>query len=79
LPSCPFEFAPQQYAVFGVVVVFAMPHVWYAPALTSVNQIPAGADTRVGVAVLVVVPFPSCPRKFAPQQYTDPAVVSAHA
>src|SRR5579862_1067624 len=36
-------------------------------------------ETRLGTALSVVVPFPSCPKALKPQQYALPLVVSPQA
>jgi hypothetical protein len=43
----------------------------------SVNVTPAGMVTATGTVLAVVVPLPSSPLLFWPQQYTVPVVVSA--
>jgi hypothetical protein len=65
-PSFPLAFAPQQYASSFVVA----PHVWLNPAFTELNVSPPNTrvGTRVGTVFSVVVPSPSWPREFPPQQ-----------
>jgi hypothetical protein len=50
------------------------PQVKASPALTAANR---SVGTAVGTARAVVVPLPSCPASFRPQQYVIPASVIA--
>src|SRR5690242_6025544 len=66
-PSCPYSFAPQQYA--SPVVV--NPHEEKNPSLTDTWAQLRTLATNVGVAVkpyVVVFPGPSWPRPSSPQQ-----------
>src|SRR5204863_421158 len=51
-----------------------MPHVWYHPAPTAAKF--STPLTRTGVLHDVVVPSPSSPSRFSPQQYAAPPVVT---
>jgi hypothetical protein len=73
VPICPELFLPQQYVVLVVVVA----QLWYWPMSIAVNETPMGMVTAAGTALLVVVPLPSCPKLFNPQQYAVPVVVRA--
>jgi hypothetical protein len=64
---------PQQYAV--PVVVRAQEEL--PLTVIAENMIPLGMLTATGVALLVVVPLPSAPGEFPPQQYAVPIVVRA--
>src|SRR5690606_5654680 len=63
-PSCPSLFSPQQYGVPS-----ASTQVCSAPAATSVTVLPARTpSTAMGRVRFVVVPSPSLPDVFSPQQ-----------
>jgi hypothetical protein len=64
LPSWPEELAPQQYTV--PVVVSAQEEL--VPLAIALNETPAGMVTATGASLAVVVPLPSWPEEFAPQQ-----------
>jgi hypothetical protein len=68
-PSCCHPSAPQQY----VRPALDSPQLCAAPAATPVNVRPDSsplASTATGTDRSVVLPSPSCPWSFAPQQYT---------
>jgi hypothetical protein len=50
---------------------------WEAPA-SAETDVAVRPMTATGVVVLLVDPFPICPAKFRPQQFTEPPVRSAH-
>src|SRR6266550_4508932 len=63
-PSPPYGFSPQQYADPVEVKAQLCP----PPALIDVNVTPGGVVTITGVVGVAVVPSPSCPVTFNPQQ-----------
>ena len=72
-PSCPESLAPQHRAVPSSVplTVAVSPHVWSPPAETIAQC--RVVKTAVGAVRAVVVPSPSCPLEFLPQQCASPA------
>ena len=76
LPSSPFQFQPQQYTV--PVAVNAQGDIPEPELLViAVNETLSGIITATGVVLSTVVPLPSCPPLFAPQQYAVSVSVSA--
>src|SRR4051794_21698084 len=73
-PSCPCALNPQQYVAPSAVWA----QLWYHPPTTLVNTKPAGAATGAAVRRVAVVPSPSWPKPFHPQQETAPGALSAH-
>ena len=82
LPSWPFWFEPQQYAL----PVAVTPQVCASPALTEVNE--AWPCTACGDVTLEFIPgiglegsalTPTCPLPFEPQQYATFATVHPQA
>ena len=73
LPSCPPLLLPQQKATPALVRA----QVCILPTTRMLNVNPNGMITAVGVVLPVVVPVPSCPFAFAPQQNVVPALVRA--
>src|SRR5690606_33773453 len=70
-PTCPEGFPPQQYGLPS-----ASTQVWTAPAVMVVICLPASTPdvlTGVGAPRSMVVPSPSCPSLFSPQQYGVPS------
>jgi hypothetical protein len=51
--------------------------VWSLPAAIAITPV-VRPETSTGVGRSVVVPSPSCPKRFQPQHLTPPASVSAH-
>jgi hypothetical protein len=47
------------------------------PATMAVTVVPAGNDTKTGVLLFVLVPFPNSPRELSPQANTFPSDVNA--
>jgi hypothetical protein len=54
------------------------PQALPSPAAIVANVTSVGIVTATGVALSTVVPLPSIPFQFHPQQYTVPVVVNAH-
>jgi len=71
-PNWPDEFRPQQYTV----PLVASPHVYPLRAARLENFSPSVAVTATGVYRSVVVPSPTCPYEFHPQQSAVPSVVT---
>jgi hypothetical protein len=72
-PSCPERFSPQH----NTVPVEERAHVWYPPAAIAATPEP-NPETPTGTELFLVVPFPSWPEVFNPQQSTPPPAVRAH-
>src|SRR5687768_420758 len=69
-PASSKAFVPQQYPAPSVLIPHAV-----CPARTTLHD--SLPDTRVGAALFVVVPLPSAPEPFEPQQYASYVVDTA--
>src|SRR5581483_11393910 len=71
-PSCPMLLLPQQYASpwTSSAQVYPLPPVVMVVSLAPANAV---VSTATAELLLVVVPIPSCPKLFRPQQYATPA------
>src|SRR5947209_8089485 len=65
-PTRPLPLPPQQQA--AALSPVARPQVWKSPPVTAAKLTPAGACTSTGLDRFVIVPSPSWPLPFAPQQ-----------
>jgi hypothetical protein len=73
IPSCPLLLAPQQYSC----PLPSSPQVWLLPVVSDTKVSPPDCCTATGVLRgVVVVPSPSWPLPFSPQQYACPPEVS---
>ena len=54
-----------------------MAQVWFQPALALITPVTPGTST--GVALFTVVPLPSCPWEFKPQQSILPGRLATTA
>lgn len=72
-PTWPSAFLPQHQACPPEASAQVCP----SPTLSWVKVTPVGCCTAVGVFRLVVLPSPSRPSRFYPQQYASPAAVRA--
>ena len=73
-PSCPNEFEPQQ----RIDPSSSSVQVWYDPAEISIAFLPIGIEAFCGSRLESLVPSPSCPLSFIPQQLTEPSSSMAH-
>ena len=74
-PSCPNEFEPQQ----RIDPSSSSVQVWYDPAEISIAFLPIGIEAFCGSRLESLVPSPSCPLSFIPQQLTEPSSGMAHS
>src|SRR3989442_720962 len=65
---------PQQYAA----PLLSTPQDEFSAMLTALKATP-GAFTSVGTGLFVLVPLPSSPDRFQPQQYAEPPAVTPQA